>query len=66
MRKAFEARGDAVTVSDLCAMRFTLVLSAAHFGERERTDHLIYAPEHRRPFATGTFASFAPVEWRAG
>lgn len=51
-----EARGDAVTVSDLHAMRFNPVLSAADFRARRRPERLAYALERRHAFAAGTLA----------
>lgn len=56
VREAFETRGDTVTVSDLYAMGFNPVLSAADFEERERPGHLAYALEQRHAFAAGTLA----------
>lgn len=56
VREAFEARGDTVTVSDLYAMGFNPVLSAADFEERERPGHLAYTLEQRHAFAAGTLA----------
>ncbi|MFE1603285.1 NAD(P)H-dependent oxidoreductase [Methylobacterium sp. ID0610] len=56
VRGTFEARGDAVTVSDLYAMRFNPVSSAADFRVRERPETLVYASEQRHAFASGTLA----------
>ncbi len=51
-----EAEGHTVTLSDLYAMNFNPVLSAADFGERRDTDHLTYALEQRHNWQTGTLA----------
>ena len=56
LRDAFEARGDAVTVSDLYAMGFDPVASAADFRARARSDRLVYAWEQRHAFDGGTLA----------
>lgn len=54
VREAFEARGDVVTTSDLYAMGFNPVPSAADFEARERPGHLAYALEQRHAFGAGT------------
>ena len=56
VREAFEARGDTVTVSDLYAMGFNPVPSAADLEARERPEHLAYALEQRHAFGAGTLA----------
>ena len=56
VREACEARGDTVTVSDLHAMGFNPVLSAADFQEREWPDHLAYSLEQRHAYRAGTLA----------
>lgn len=53
---AFEARGDAVTVSDLYAMGFDPLLKAADFGERRDPAHLVYALEQRHGWETRSLA----------
>ncbi len=50
------ARGDTVTVSDLYAMGFNPVLSAADFGARSRSDYLNCALEQRDGYRSGTLA----------
>lgn len=54
--EAARATGAEVTLSDLYAMDFNPVLSAADFSERENPDHLIYALEQRHNFARRTLA----------
>jgi len=62
VQEAFEARGDAVTVSDLYAMGFNPVPSAADFEARERPGRLAYASEQRHAFAAGTLAPDVAAE----
>ncbi|MBF0393744.1 MAG: NAD(P)H-dependent oxidoreductase [Alphaproteobacteria bacterium] len=50
------AGGAEVTISDLYAMDFDPVSSAADFRERRRSDHLIYALEQRHGFETSTLS----------
>lgn len=54
--EAFEARGDRVTLSDLYAMAFDPVASAADFLAPQRADYLVYAREQRHAFAAGSLA----------
>jgi NAD(P)H dehydrogenase (quinone) len=54
--EAFARRGDEVTQSDLYAMRFDPVASAADFPDRARDDHLVYALEQREAFRRGALA----------
>ncbi len=56
LRAAFEARDDEVTVSNLYAMGFDPVASAADFRPRARSDHLVYAWEQRQAFDNGGLA----------
>jgi NAD(P)H dehydrogenase (quinone) len=49
-------RGDEVTSSDLHAMRFDPVASAADFPGREGDGHLVYPLEQREAFRAGTLA----------
>ena len=48
--------GYEVSVSDLYAMNFDPVASAADFGERADPDYLVYALEQRKGFKSGTAA----------
>lgn len=48
--------GHTVQVSDLYAMRFNPVASAADFGERANPDYCVYALEQRHGVAQGTLA----------
>ncbi|MES2126345.1 MAG: NAD(P)H-dependent oxidoreductase [Pseudomonadota bacterium] len=50
------AQGHTVEVSDLYAMGWNPVASAADFGARGRPDYLIYALEQRHNHKTGTLA----------
>lgn len=50
------AQGATVTLSDLYADGFDPVASADDFGQRQRSDHLVYALEQRHGHATGTLA----------
>ncbi len=54
---ALRHAGHHVTVSDLYAMEFNPVLSAADFGDRAEAEHLTYALEQRHNWKTGTLAS---------
>ncbi|MDH0646965.1 NAD(P)H-dependent oxidoreductase [Pseudomonas sp. GD03858] len=51
------SQGHAVEVSDLYAMDFNPVASAADFGQRANPDYLVYALEQRNAFNTGTLAA---------
>lgn len=50
------ATGHEVEVSDLYAMGFNPVASAADFTQRANRDYLVYAMEQRNAVATGTLA----------
>ncbi|MBH8581896.1 NAD(P)H-dependent oxidoreductase [Bisbaumannia pacifica] len=50
-------QGHEVRVSDLYAMDWNPVASAADFGEREDPDYLVYALEQRRGIKAGTIAA---------
>jgi NAD(P)H dehydrogenase (quinone) len=50
------AQGHAVQVSDLYAMQFNPVASAADFGERDNPDYLVYALEQRKNHLSGSLA----------
>jgi NAD(P)H dehydrogenase (quinone) len=54
--EAAQAAGAEVTLSDLYAMGFNPVLSAADFSERENPEHLTYALEQRHNFKKRTLA----------
>ncbi len=49
--------GHDVVVSDLYAMGFNPVASAADFGERANPDYLVYALEQRKAYESGTLAA---------
>ncbi|QID16246.1 NAD(P)H-dependent oxidoreductase [Nitrogeniibacter mangrovi] len=51
-----EAQGHRVQVSDLYAMRWNPVASAADFGSRKNPDYLVYALEQRHNYEAGTLA----------
>lgn len=53
---ALEGDGHAVEVSDLYAMGWNPVTSAADFGERRDPDYLNYSLEQRHGWETGTIA----------
>ncbi len=62
------AAGHAVQVSDLHAMDWNPVASAADFGSRANPDYLVYALEQRHNYAAGTLAAdiaaeIARVQW---
>lgn len=62
------AAGHAVQVSDLHAMDWNPVASAADFGSRANPDYLVYALEQRHNFEAGTLAAdiageIAKVQW---
>lgn len=59
---AFEARGDAVTVSDLYEMNFNPVLSRADFTRDVEPDHLVYSLEQRQAYNNGTLARDIKIE----
>lgn len=54
--------GHEVQVSDLQAMTFNPVASAADFTDREDPDYLVYALEQRHGYETGTLAPDIQVE----
>lgn len=54
--RALSESGWQVTLSDLSAQHFNAVASAADFGQRERTDHLVYSLEQRHGWATRSIA----------
>lgn len=54
--QSVEAAGNTITVSDLHAMNFNPVMSAADFGERRNPDYMTYALEQRHNWETGTIA----------
>jgi NAD(P)H dehydrogenase (quinone) len=56
MIEAFESRGDIVTVSDLYAMSFNPVASAADFQALQRPEYLVYSLEQRHAYQDGTLA----------
>lgn len=53
---AVTGTGHSITVSDLHAMNFNPVMSAADFGDRNDPDHLTYALEQRHNWKNGTLA----------
>jgi NAD(P)H dehydrogenase (quinone) len=62
------AAGHEVRVSDLYAMQFNPVASAADFAERSDPDYCVYALEQRKGFENGTIAAdiseeVAKVDW---
>ncbi|TYC51416.1 flavodoxin family protein [Zoogloea oleivorans] len=62
------AAGHEVRVSDLYAMQFNPVASAADFAERSDPDYCVYALEQRKGFESGTIAAdireeVAKVDW---
>ena len=64
----FAAAGHEVQVSDLYAMNWNPVASAADFGARANPDYLVYALEQRHNFEAGTIAAdiaaeIAKVQW---
>ncbi|WP_230970294.1 NAD(P)H-dependent oxidoreductase [Nitrogeniibacter aestuarii] len=54
--KELEAQGHKVQVSDLYAMDWNPVASAADFGSRKNPDYLVYALEQRHNFEAATLA----------
>ena len=56
------SQGHEVQVSDLYAMRFNPVASAADFGSRANPDYCVYALEQRQGVATGTIAPDIQLE----
>lgn len=56
------AQGHEVQVSDLYAMHFNPVASAADFQQRANPDYCVYALEQRHAFDTGTLASDIQAE----
>lgn len=55
--KELGAQGHAVEVSDLYAMNWNPVASAADFGSRANPDYLTYALEQRKGVESGTIAA---------
>lgn len=55
--KELGAQGHAVEVSDLYAMNWNPVASAADFGSRANADYLTYALEQRKGVESGTIAA---------
>ncbi|MHC6227443.1 NAD(P)H-dependent oxidoreductase [Pseudomonas sp. X10] len=53
---SFQAQGHSVQVSDLYAMGWNPVASAADFSERENPDYLVYALEQRTGVKRGVIA----------
>lgn len=53
----FERQGHEVRVSDLYAMGFNPVASAADFGQRANPDYCVYALEQRHGVDTGTLSA---------
>ncbi|MBL8453740.1 MAG: NAD(P)H-dependent oxidoreductase [Zoogloea sp.] len=60
--RLLQGEGHAVQVSDLYAMNFNPVASAADFGERANPDYLVYALEQRNAFNKGTLAQDIAAE----
>lgn len=54
--RVLQDEGHEVIVSDLYAMNFNPVASAADFGQRANPDYLVYALEQRKAFKAGTLA----------
>ncbi|CAE6851690.1 Glutathione-regulated potassium-efflux system ancillary protein KefF [Paraburkholderia aspalathi] len=54
--ETLQAQGHEVIVSDLYAMNWNPVVSAADFGTRKNSDYLVYALEQRENVAAGTIA----------
>jgi NAD(P)H dehydrogenase (quinone) len=54
--RTFEAQGHEVMVSDLYAMNWNPVASAADFGARRNADYLVYALEQRENVAANAIA----------
>lgn len=59
---ALSESGWRVTQSDLHAIQFNPVASAADFGERERSDHLVYSLEQRHGWSHKSIAEDIAVE----
>jgi NAD(P)H dehydrogenase (quinone) len=59
---ALSDAGHSVEVSDLYAMHWNPVASAADFGDRKNPDYLVYALEQRHGYDTGTIASDIAAE----
>jgi len=55
--ETFGEAGHEVEVSDLYAMNFNPVASAADFGERAKPDYCVYALEQRNGVETGTISA---------
>lgn len=58
----FTAAGHSVEVSDLYAMDWNPVASAADFGSRKNADYLVYALEQRFSYEAGTIAADIAAE----
>ena len=54
--KELWASGADVTLSDLCAMGFNPVMSAADFTQRKNAEHLTYTLEQRHGYETETLS----------
>ncbi|MES2258000.1 MAG: NAD(P)H-dependent oxidoreductase [Pseudomonadota bacterium] len=54
--ETLRAQGHEVRVSDLYAMQFNPVASAADFGQRKNPDYLVYALEQRHNWEAGTLS----------
>lgn len=63
-REALTGQGHAVVLSDLYAMDWNPVASAADFGSRKRDDYLVYALEQRHGWESGTLAPDIQAELR--
>ncbi len=62
--EALSAAGHRVQVSDLYAMGWNPVASAADFGQRKNPDYCVYALEQRHGVETGTLAADVLAEIR--
>ncbi|MEW9580459.1 NAD(P)H-dependent oxidoreductase [Paraburkholderia sp. DGU8] len=60
--KILQEQGHEVIVSDLYAMKWNPVASAADFGTRKNSDYLVYALEQRESVAANTIARDIRVE----
>lgn len=60
--ETLSAAGHGVVVTDLYAMRFNPVASAADFLDRADPDYLVYALEQRHAYETGTLAADIAAE----
>ena len=57
-----QAEGHTVDVSDLYAMKWNPIASAADFGSRVNSEYLTYALEQRHNYLRGTLASDIQME----